>query len=212
LLRRGGAGARTMASMHHATDIEDIPVLVAGAGPGGLAAAIELARRDVPVMLAERRTILSSHPRATVLSLRSMELMRAWGLEERVREHSADVDSSMLLAATMAEAAAGSSLPVGYPSREQSRVLSPVEPACIAQDDVEPLLLAHLRAHSVARVELGTEVTGVRTGDDGALATLRDVTTGRSAPCTRVSSWRRTGHAARCAPRSASRCAARTTC
>jgi putative polyketide hydroxylase len=178
LLRRGGAGARTMASMHHATDIEDIPVLVAGAGPGGLAAAIELARRDVPVMLAERRTILSSHPRATVLSLRSMELMRAWGLEERVREHSADVDSSMLLAATMAEAAAGSSLPVGYPSREQSRVLSPVEPACIAQDDVEPLLLAHLRAHSVARVELGTEVTGVRTGDDGALATLRDVTTG----------------------------------
>jgi putative polyketide hydroxylase len=159
-------------------EIEDIPVLVVGAGPAGLAAAIELARRDVGVLLAERRTVLSSHPRATVLSLRSMELMRAWGLEQLVRERSADVENSLLLTETMADAAAGSPLLVGYPSREQSRALSPVEPACIAQDDVEPLLLAHLRAHPAARVALGTEVTGVQTGPDGARATLRDAATG----------------------------------
>ena len=90
----------------------------------------------------ERRTALSSHPRATVLSLRSMELMRAWGLEARVRERSADVDFSMLEAETLADAAAGTAIAVGYPSAAQSRVLSPVEPACVAQDDVEPLLLA----------------------------------------------------------------------
>ena len=34
-------------------------------------------------------------------------------------------------------------------------MLSPVAPACVAQDDVEPLLLAHLRAQPGARVELG---------------------------------------------------------
>jgi 2-polyprenyl-6-methoxyphenol hydroxylase-like FAD-dependent oxidoreductase len=84
----------------------------------------------------------------------------------------------MLLAETMADADAGTPVPVGYPSREQSRALSPVEPACIAQDEVEPLLLAHLRAQPGARVALGTEVTGVRTGPDGALATLRDAATG----------------------------------
>jgi putative polyketide hydroxylase len=168
-----------MASMRLANhDIEDVPVLVVGAGPAGLAAAVELARHDVPVLLVERRTELSSHPRATVLSLRSMELMRGWGLESAVRERSVNVDWRMLQAETLADAAGGSAFPVGYPSREQSRVLSPVEPACVAQDDVQPLLLAHLRDQSSARVELGSVLTGVWAGPDGTRAALRDVRTG----------------------------------
>ena len=168
-----------MASMLHvADDVQDIPVLVVGAGPAGLAAAIELARHEIPVLLVERRTVLSSHPRATVLSLRSMELMRSWGLEAEVRARSAHVDMRMLLAETLADAAAGSAVAVGYPTREESRVLSPVEPACIAQDDVEPLMLAHLRTQPSARVELGTELTGICMQADGARATLHDLRTG----------------------------------
>jgi 2-polyprenyl-6-methoxyphenol hydroxylase-like FAD-dependent oxidoreductase len=156
----------------------DIPVLIAGAGPAGLAAAVELSRHDIPSLLVERRTQLSSHPRATVLSLRSMELVRAWGLEEAVRARSVDVDWRLLLAETLADAAAGSALPVGYPSPEQSRMVSPTTPACVAQDDLEPLLLEHLLAALHARVELGTELTGIFAGADGARASLRDVRTG----------------------------------
>jgi 2-polyprenyl-6-methoxyphenol hydroxylase-like FAD-dependent oxidoreductase len=159
-------------------DMDDIPVLVVGAGPAGLGAAIELARHEVPVLLVERRTVLSSHPRATVLSLRSMELMRRFGLERGVRERSVDVDARMLQAETLADAGAGSAVPVGYPSREQSRVLSPVEPACVAQDEVEPLLLAQLHAQPSARVELGSTLVGLWAGRDGARAALRDVRTG----------------------------------
>ncbi len=164
--------------LHANDDIEDIPVLVVGGGPAGLAAATELARHEVASLLVERRTVLSSHPRATVLSLRSMELMRAWGLQDGVRARSVDVDMRMLLAESLADAGGGSPVAVGYPSREQSRVLSPVEPACVAQDDVEPLLLAHLRDQPSARVELGAELTGLWAQPDGTRAALRDVRTG----------------------------------
>src|ERR1700754_2391299 len=110
--------------------VSDAPVLVAGAGPAGLAAAIELARHGVAVQLVERRTRLSSHPRATVLSLRSMEVARSWGLESEVRARSVDVDWRMLEAATLADVDAGTALEVGYPSPEQSRMVSPTAPAC----------------------------------------------------------------------------------
>jgi 2-polyprenyl-6-methoxyphenol hydroxylase-like FAD-dependent oxidoreductase len=158
--------------------ISDASVLVVGAGPAGLAAAIELARHGVAVQLVERRTRLSSHPRATVLSLRSMEIVRAWGLEAAVWERSvADVDWRMLRAETLAAAAAGTPLEVGYPSAEQSRMISPTAPACVAQDDVEPLLLAHLRAAG-GSVALGTEVTSLVATGDGATVHMRDVRTG----------------------------------
>jgi putative polyketide hydroxylase len=160
------------------TDANEAPVLVVGAGPAGLAAAIELTRHEIPVLLVERRTTMSSHPRATVLSLRSMELVRTWGLEADVHARSAEVDWRMLETETLADAAAGSAIQVGYPSAEQSRMLSPTAPACVAQDDVEPLLLERLRATPHARVELGTELTGVLLGPDGARADLRDVSTG----------------------------------
>jgi putative polyketide hydroxylase len=162
---------------HHAM-ISDAPVLVVGAGPAGLAAAIELARHGVAVQLVERRTRLSSHPRATVLSLRSMEIMRAWGLEADVETRSvADVDWRLLRTETLADAAAGTALEVGYPSAEQSRMISPTAPACVAQDDVEPLLLGHLRAAG-GRVALGTAVTSMVATRDGATVHVRDVRTG----------------------------------
>jgi putative polyketide hydroxylase len=107
-----------------------------------------------------------------------MELVRAWGLERRVRAQSVDVDWRMLEVETLAAADAGTALSVGYPSPEQSRMVSPTTPACVAQDELEPVLLEHLRASPHARIELGVEVTSVFAGSEQARLELRDVRTG----------------------------------
>lgn len=64
-----------------------VPVLVAGGGPSGLAAAIELGRRGVEVLVVEPRTELDPlRPRAKTTSVRTMEHLRRWGLAETLRD------------------------------------------------------------------------------------------------------------------------------
>jgi putative polyketide hydroxylase len=68
-------------------------------------------------------------------------------------------------------------MPVGYPTREQSAILSPTGPACVPQDHLEPVLLAHLRSLPAAQVELGAEVVDVTDGPDAVRVTRRDAVT-----------------------------------
>jgi putative polyketide hydroxylase len=157
---------------------DEVPVLIVGAGPAGLAAAISLARLGIETMLVERRADLSSLPRATAVSLRSMELMRSWGLEDAVRAGGVDVEWRGWQSQTLATVAGGSAWPVGLPTREQAAVLSPTAPACVPQDHLEPVLLEHLRSLGATCVRLHTEVVSVENLPNGVQAVLRDVPTG----------------------------------
>jgi 2-polyprenyl-6-methoxyphenol hydroxylase-like FAD-dependent oxidoreductase len=63
-----------------------VPVLVVGGGPSGLAAAIELGRRGIDVLVVEPRTTLDPlRPRAKTTSVRTMEHLRRWGIADRLR-------------------------------------------------------------------------------------------------------------------------------
>jgi 2-polyprenyl-6-methoxyphenol hydroxylase-like FAD-dependent oxidoreductase len=65
----------------------DVPVLVAGGGPVGLAAAIELADHGVSCVVIERREEVSwLRPRAKTTSARTMEHFRRWGLADTLRD------------------------------------------------------------------------------------------------------------------------------
>jgi putative polyketide hydroxylase len=155
-----------------------VPVLIVGAGPAGLTAAITLARHGVEALLVERRPSLSGLPRAASISTRTMELFRSWGLERRIREGGVDVEWRQWVGPTLA--AAGETVQTSFPTREQSAVLSPTGPASVPQDHVEPVLLDHLRTSPTARVRLGTEVVGIRHVPDGVEVALRDVGDGAS--------------------------------
>ena len=157
---------------------EQLPVLIAGAGPAGLAAALSLARLGVETMLVERRAELSSLPRATVVSLRSMELIRSWGVEDAVLAGGVDVEWHGWQSETLANVAAGAMWPTGIPTREQAAALSPTAPACVPQDHLEPVLLERLRSLGATRVLLNSEVVSVAQLPGGVEVAVRDIPSG----------------------------------
>src|SRR6476619_8265724 len=62
-------------------------VLIAGGGPVGLAAAVELARRGIECLVIEPRvTVSHARPRCKTVNVRTLEHLRRWGLADRLRE------------------------------------------------------------------------------------------------------------------------------
>ena len=146
-------------------------VLIVGGGLVGLSAAMFLAHRGVPVVLAEKHPGSSPHPRAIGYTTRTLELFRAVGLDLPRSSHEsgpprrARVES---LAGTWFEEYPWSPAGAAKPEIEYS----PVAPTAIAQDTLEPIL----RAKAIelgADVRMNTEMTRFTTDDDGVTASLR---------------------------------------
>lgn len=60
-------------------------VLIVGAGPVGSALAVELGLHGIRTLLIERRTGVSPQPRAKLTNVRTMALLRRWGIADAVR-------------------------------------------------------------------------------------------------------------------------------
>ena len=61
------------------------PVLIVGAGPVGLALAIELGHRSIPCLLIERNDRVGYAPRAKTTNVRTREHLRRWGIADKLR-------------------------------------------------------------------------------------------------------------------------------
>jgi 2-polyprenyl-6-methoxyphenol hydroxylase-like FAD-dependent oxidoreductase len=66
----------------------DVPILIVGAGPVGLALALDLGWRGIECLLVERsldrRADIDAVPRAAAIAPRTMEFCRRWGFAERI--------------------------------------------------------------------------------------------------------------------------------
>ena len=70
----------------------NVPVLIVGGGPVGLALAIDLGLRGIECLLVEQGDGEIFHPRANTVNSRSMEFCRRWGVAEQVRNAGAPPD------------------------------------------------------------------------------------------------------------------------
>jgi 2-polyprenyl-6-methoxyphenol hydroxylase-like FAD-dependent oxidoreductase len=152
-------------------------VLVAGAGPGGLVAAITLARYGIDVLLIDKRSTPSGLSRALTISTRGMELMRRFGLEEAVRSGAADVKIRAWVTPDLASGE-GTETPLGYPADAEAALASPTRPAWVGQDHHEPIMFGHLRSLPTAGIRLGCELLRVTQDDSGVRAIVADAGTG----------------------------------
>ena len=64
----------------------DAPELVVGAGPIGLLAAYQLAKRGIQVILVERNHETTRWPKMDITNVRSMELLNQLGLADELRQ------------------------------------------------------------------------------------------------------------------------------
>ncbi|MDF3299896.1 FAD-dependent monooxygenase [Streptomyces tropicalis] len=150
---------------------ETTDVLIVGGSMVGLAQALFLAQQGVRTLLVERHPEISAHPRAQAASPRTMELMRALGLEEAVRAqenpyaHYGDV--------LQVESLTGAELGrFDGPFRHDPNEVAGTGWTLIGQDRLEPVLRA--RAEELgADVRFGTEMTRFTQDADGVTAVLR---------------------------------------
>jgi 2-polyprenyl-6-methoxyphenol hydroxylase-like FAD-dependent oxidoreductase len=145
----------------------DIDVLVVGAGPVGLALAIELGTRGVRVLVAERSARAGSAPRAKTTNVRTRTHLRRWGLADRLAEASPlgiSYPNDVMFVTRLAEHRLAYFKDAFNAAPERSP-LYPEHAQWIPQYTLEKLLREH--AQSLPTVELRFDATFHSTEQDG---------------------------------------------
>ncbi|MGW8395325.1 FAD-dependent monooxygenase [Streptomyces lydicus] len=156
-----------------------IPVLIAGGGTVGLAAALFLAHHGVASLVVERQAGPNVHPRATGLGPRTVELLRQAGLDEAVDAVAIDMSAGSLgkiSAGTLADAdlpavAEAVSTRPQLGSHLTGRVSPGVLRGTCPQNRLDAVLLPAARERG-ATVRYATRLVSFEQDDDGITALL----------------------------------------
>src|ERR1700727_2417627 len=155
----------------------DIPVVIAGGGPAGLAAAAELAWHGIGCVVIEPRPQVSHRrPRAKTTSVRTMEHLRRWGLAGRLRA-AAPLPVAWSQRVTFCSSLSGRRITdfegaFGLTTERDERFAEAGQQ--VPQPVVEELLRAHVRGQPGVDLRLGHAVTGLAQRDGTVTVTVRD--------------------------------------
>jgi len=167
--------------------VERTPVLIVGGGLVGLSAALFLQYHGVGFMLAERRDRPAVLPRSRGVHMRTVEMFRQIGIEDRVQEAGASAlkmgaFGGARIGPTMLDSQA---ISIGGAGAGRARILdtageSPSRFCFCPQVLLEPVLAGIARERG-GDLRFGTELTDFTQDDDGVSATVTDRLTGGSA-------------------------------
>lgn len=158
----------------------EIDVLIAGAGPVGLAAAIELGRRGVRCLVVERNDRVGYAPRAKTTNVRTREHLRRWGIADRLREVSPiprDYPSDVVFATRMTgpRLARFENALNGSPARND---LYSESAQWVPQYVLEEVLREHAASLPGVTISFSTELSSFAQHSDGVTSDLTDLRTG----------------------------------
>src|SRR5579875_3153063 len=146
-------------------NITHVPVLIVGAGAGGLTTSALLAKHGIRSLLVEKRREVFLYPKARNLSFRSLEILRGLGLADEVHAV-ADGVSDLLAKPTLSSAEEKRAIDVdAIFSPFESLSPEPAGQYC-PQSRLEPILLADTRRRG-SQVCYGTELCSFEQDDTG---------------------------------------------
>lgn len=142
------------------------PAIIAGAGIGGLAAALALREAGVPAILVEKRTALHETGAGIQLSPNASNVLLALGLGPALMRHA--VEPKCVTVRALRGGARLSQLQLGEAMR--ARYGAPY--LVIARSDLHTLMLDALRGRGAGRILAGRTVTSASTSGNRALVRL----------------------------------------
>ncbi|KDQ12566.1 hypothetical protein BOTBODRAFT_176256 [Botryobasidium botryosum FD-172 SS1] len=161
-------------------------VLVVGAGPAGLVAALSLAQHGVPVRIVEKRTTHQIGARGKNLQPRTLEIFAKLGLLDSILDKSIPVPKMRGYAPNGRDIAKewdffevlkpSPGTPYvrsiqSHPHHSQRLTPEKPNPAMLPQDITEGVLRDHLQKYGI-QPEFGKELVGFQQDDDGVTAQI----------------------------------------
>lgn len=158
----------------------DVEVLIVGAGPVGLAAAIELGHRGISCEVIERNDRVGSSPRAKTTNVRSRTHLRRWGIADRLREASpmgADYPPRIVFATRMTgHALAG--FDNAFNAAPARNNLYPEAAQWVPQYVLEEVMRAHAAALPGVSLHFRHSLLDFEPSETGVIAKVEDRMTG----------------------------------
>ncbi len=157
-----------------------VPVLIAGGGPVGLACAIELSWRGIECLLVERRDGTINHPKMNQVGVRTVEFCRRWGISQMVKQSSVPEDFPRSI--RFVTAATGYQLAhYDFPARKDELCInSPEAIQRCSQIFFDPILRDHAKNLGGATFAYSHDLESFEQDDDGVTARVASLKDGKT--------------------------------